>query len=360
VDNIKQKIGKETTLVLEEYIRKYINLIYICAVLALIPAFRGDTRDTDVYRGLFYSIVEFPSDPYRYYQENNVEWAFGVLAWVCRFFISDSSIVFFYIYSFSTFFVICCAAINFNVRPLYVMCFYLPSFFLLQQLMQIRQGLASGLGFLAISYLKAGADHRLSDSIKFSTLAVLAVLTHTALIPVVAIAVVYRIILIRRFSHKIISLSFYLICCFIFIKGFGAGFFDMQANRIDEYSKHDEFGVSRSVFDPANVRTMLVLLFLICGWIFNKYCRSDTGFNFLLFLYWSGLVSRLALGDVSVLSGRFGAVFSFCEIFAMPMVIAYSVTVLRYRIVIMASYVIAQGCVTLIWQAPFIIYDYFS
>ena len=89
--------------------RTLINLfnLFLISLISLIVAFRGNTRDTELYFGVFKNINRFSLDP--------------------------------------TFLFIYLSTNLLKIRFIDVLFFYLPNLFITQQLMQIRQGLASAI-----------------------------------------------------------------------------------------------------------------------------------------------------------------------------------------------------------------------
>ena len=135
-------------------------LLLILVLLVLIVALRGDTRDTDAYRFAFQETTSFPYDPAAYYADFSMEWAYGLISWAVKGVGGDFPIVLL-LYSALTFLFLFLAGRNIGLSLGQLLPFYLGSFFLVQQLMQIRQGLAIAFAFYALTRCIARSSGRL-------------------------------------------------------------------------------------------------------------------------------------------------------------------------------------------------------
>ena len=76
---------------------------------------------------------------------------------------------------------------------------------------------------------------------------------------------------------------------------------------------------------------------------------------FLLFVV--GVAFRIGFSDFAILSGRFATAFSFSEIFILPFVF-YRFK--YFSTILLMLFVILQTIATYIFQAPYVIDDYFK
>ena len=76
---------------------------------------------------------------------------------------------------------------------------------------------------------------------------------------------------------------------------------------------------------------------------------------FLLFVV--GVAFRIGFSDFAILSGRFATAFSFSEIFILPFVFY------RFKYInniLLVLFVIVQAVATYVFQAPYVMDDYFK
>ena len=126
--------------------------LVLCVPLTLLIALRGDTRDTFNYLEVYRSLTSFPWSPTEFQDEYFMEWGFGILASLTKQLAIPPEGLFF-IVSALTFLAIAKASKRLGLEPWSALPFYLGTFFLTQQFMQIRQGLAVAIAFWAISII---------------------------------------------------------------------------------------------------------------------------------------------------------------------------------------------------------------
>src|SRR5205085_1030341 len=99
---------------------------------------------------IFGSSTEFPWQPFDYYASQGVEWGFGLASWALAS-IGLGPRTLFLVISAGTFYFIAKTARVLGLNFYLVMPYYLGTFFLTQQLMQIRQGLAIAFAFWVVA-----------------------------------------------------------------------------------------------------------------------------------------------------------------------------------------------------------------
>lgn len=291
----------------------------ILILLSVIVGNRGGTRDTQAYFEVFKSINKFDLfDPALFYIQSGMEIGFGWYSYIISLF-SDSSFVLFGFYSFLTFYFVYKTCEKMNIRLKYTLLLYLSSaYFVLQQFMQIRQGLATPIALYAVVLLyKEG-----KVSLKFWLMSLLAVSMHQiAFMPILVGFILYffrnRIEKTSLIWFKIYSLVFLVVAIF-FSKLVLVNFLSQFSERVLVYSESEEYAQDLGLFRLPNIKaflTFLLFLFLTNG----KLYKNKIYVLFYLFFALS-LAFRIGFIDFGILSGRFSTVFAYSEIFILPLV----------------------------------------
>lgn len=332
------------------------NALYIvlCAPLTLLVALRGDTRDTFNYIEVYRDLTSFPWSPAEFQDEYFMEWGFGILASLSKQ-LSIPPEGLFFIVSALTFLAISKASKHMGLESWSALPFYLCTFFLTQQFMQIRQGLAVAIAFWAISII----IQRPQSWLRASTLTLLGALFHlVSIVPVVFAIIITRFTPTHR-SYKnwcwaAILLGIVIGTCWL---ASSTGLFELTT-RISNYIDDQEFGSARSITDTANLRAMILTLLFIAfrpssdrPW-FKVYIA-------LLGLYIANLGIRIGFIDVAILSGRIGSALGFSEIFLLPLLIKDQVRSTLWRITFTSSYMLLHLFVALLVLVPYLVEDYF-
>lgn len=176
---------------------------------------------------------------------------FGIWAWFFNIFNLDVLFFFFFV-SFLTFYFIDKTAGNLGLSLLEVLPYYMGSFFLTQQLMQMRQGLGIAFAFFVIVKMVV-RDKNFTFCFGYS---VLAALIHSATFIPILIAGVLKSFMLRAASRKRgIACCVLLVVLTIIAARCVMNYFDFSAvARLSDYAQDSEFGQTRSVFEPANIR----------------------------------------------------------------------------------------------------------
>jgi hypothetical protein len=332
------------------------NALYLllCAQLTLLVALRGDTRDTFNYLEVYRGLDSFPWSPAEFQDKYFMEWGFGILVSLTKQLAIPPEGLFF-IVSALTFLAIAKASKRLGLEPWSTLPFYLCTFFLTQQFMQIRQGLAVAIAFWTISII----IQRPQSWLKAAILTLAGVLFHLVSIVPIAVAIIITRITPAHRNYK----NYYWVAT-IFGTIIGACWLasstDLFAltNRISNYIGDENFGSARSIAEPANLRAIILTLAFITlrpsadrPW-FKAYMM-------LLGLFIAHLGIRIGFIDIAILSGRIGSALGFSEIFLLPLLIKDQINSRRWRIVLTTSYMLLHLSISLLISVPYLIEDYF-
>jgi hypothetical protein len=332
------------------------SLLWLSVPLMLVVAMRGDTRDTQTYIDIFRETVDLPLlHPLDYYAATNVEWGFGLASWALSS-IGLGPRTLFLLVSAATFACIERAARTLKMSPYSVMPYYLGTFFLTQQLMQIRQGLAVAFAFWMILRLV----HSQTRPLIFGAATVPAMMVHSVSSAPMLAALLLRPSLPRPSMWRIAAWLVVLIGLCVLAARLAS---DLEVfelvDKLALYLQDEEYSSARNVLDAANVRAVLLLfvLFLACH---KPELAQSRAYLILLGLYAMSVGVRLGFLDFQILSGRFSTSFGFAEIFLVPMAVKAYVKSRSARCIIGLTYLTVHAVGTLTAQAPYLIDDYFS
>ncbi|ENX61609.1 MULTISPECIES: EpsG family protein [Acinetobacter] len=335
--------------------RKFLFFLFFAFLCSLIVGGRGNTNDTYTYYSIFKNIDSYDlTSYYNFYLLSGVELGWGLYSKVISIF-SDSSLVLFSIFSFLTFSFIYKASHIIRLNYAYVMAFYIPSgFFLMQQFMQIRQGLAVPAVVLAsLLYL----SNKKKWSIVFF---IIAILFHQITFSYILIFLCY-LLLDRKYPLSYSRLRFYSvlfgILFFVFILArtvmlpLASSFFD----RLVSYSNSD-YAEEVGFFSLANIKFYLEFVLILC--LTNKKILLNKFYVFMVFIFTVGLTLRIAFFDFGILSGRLSNVFLFIEIFLIPYLLSQRLKKAPFYL-FLTLYFIIIFYVTWVYQAGLFLQDYY-
>jgi len=324
-------------------------------LLVLIVTLRGATRDTDVYRFVFQETTAFPFDPAAYYDDFGMEWSYGLISWAVNGLGGAFPIVLM-LYSALTFLFLFLAGRNIGLSLGRLLPFYLGSFFIVQQMMQIRQGLAVTFAF----YVLTRCITRKAGRFEFVLGTVITAMLH--LVSVIPLLVGR---MAMALPWQVAKPTFLLRLALIFIAAFAVsqlvsglqfiGIFD----RLAQYSEDAEYGSARGLFALANVRAfMLCLLFAYA--LDRGTATRGTAYKVLLTMYVIHLAVRIGFLSFAIVSGRLSTAIGFAEVFLLPMVLQDICAKERDRILLAMIYLGVHLYVTLFIQVDYILIDYFK
>lgn len=334
---------------------KHTLFVGLCFALALLVALRGDTRDTFQYLDVYRNLSQMPWNPIEFQEQYRMEWGFGLLSGLVKLVELPPEVLFFVI-STLTFIAIAKASIAFGLNAWSAMPFYLPTFFLTQQFMQIRQGLAVALAFWAIALLIRSQRRWLAAG---------AVSLTSALFHIVSLVPIFVTLVQPRFtpsqrSYKnwfwaSITLALIIVLCRTISS---IEIFELT-NRVSTYVGDEEYGVARSIFESANLRA----IFLTLAFIIFRPQEDQSWFRtymFLLGMYVIHLGIRIGFIDFAILSGRLSTSIGFAEIFLLAFIFQYRIKQPLLRLTFNVGYMALHFAIALLIQLPFLVKDYFT
>lgn len=332
------------------------NALYLvlCVPLTLLVALRGDTRDTFNYLEVYRGLNSFPWSPAEFQDEYFMEWGFGILSSLTKQLAIPPEGLFFIVSSL-TFLAIAKASKRLGLEPWSALPFYLCTFFLTQQFMQIRQGLAVAIAFWTISII----IQRPQSWLQAAILTLSGALFHVVSIIPIAVAIIITRLTPDHRSYKnwywaATTLGAIIGACWL---ASSTDIFTLTT-RISNYIGDEEFGSARSITEPANLRAIMLTLAFVTlrpsadrPW-FKAYMT-------LLGLYIAHLGIRIGFIDIAILSGRIGSALGFSEIFLLPLLIKDQIKSHRWRILLTTSYMFLHLSISLLIFVPYLIEDYF-
>jgi hypothetical protein len=334
--------------------------ISICvALLTVVPlsvlvALRGDTRDTSNYIDVYRLARTFPWDPLTLYAEEGMEWGFWLLSWLLNLFDSPPAVLFFVI-SLITFLFLQRAAGHVQLKLLEVIPYYIGTFFLVQQLMQIRQGVGAAFSLWVI----VGAATRRHTVWRFFGLAFAGTLAHfTTLLPLLATQVLMPLTPRPSRARLTVWCLAVVVCAITVARLFMSFELIEQLGRLSLYAVDEEYNAERGLLAPANVRAFLFLVMFLCFAPHKLLCSRS--YVLMLGLYAAHLGFRLGFFDFLILSGRLSTALGFVEVLMFPMLTQAAVHVAWVRCAIALIYMAVHLSITLTLQAPYLIDDYFT
>lgn len=333
-----------------------IGFLTISFFIALFVGNRGNTRDTIVYLTVFKNIDSLDLlNPIKFYLFTGMEIGFGWYCYIINL-ITHSHVILFTIFSLFTFLIIYLISKKLNVTILSVLLLYISTgYFLLQQFMQIRQGLATPLALFAITVFIMDNN---KFSIKFLLITLLAFSFHQIALPVILIGVLLSIILkkIDLSINEFKWISVFLFIIFIIIAKFLlVNLLTNISSRVEVYSNSSEYAENVGIFRLPNIKAFFTFLFIL--FLMNEKMYRNKLFTIFFLLFIVGVAFRIGFSDFAILSGRFATAFSFSEIFILPFAF-YRFKYFNHIFLIL--FVIAQAIATYMFQAPFVMEDYFK
>ncbi|MDO5104287.1 EpsG family protein [Capnocytophaga sp.] len=328
---------------------------FVALVIACIVGNRGATRDTAVYYDVFKSVQKLDLlNPVKFYIVTGMEIGFGWYSLVISLF-TGSRFLLFAIFSFLTLYVVYKTSEKVSAQFMLVALLYLSSgYFLLQQFMQIRQGLATPLALYAIAVF---IEKNNRFSLQFVLLSLLAVSFHQVALPVIAVGVTAAFLL----AKKELSVSKFRILClvalvlFVFIsKALLINLLISFSSRVETYSRSVEYASEVGLFRLPNIKAFLTFLLIFS--VLNQRIYQNRLFVVFFVLFTLGLAFRIGFADFAILSGRFATAFSFSEIYMLPFIFCR----FKYGKIFLLLFAVMQAVATYVYQAPFVFEDYFK
>ncbi len=329
-------------------------MLWLCTPLVLLVTLRGDTRDTLNYIDAFRSTTSFPWNPLEYYAAFGMEWGYGLSSWALNAMGLGPQALFFLI-SLGTFYFLQKAANSVRLDLIDLAPYYLGSYFLVQQLMQIRQGLATAIVLSTIA-LAGSASAQLWRTTATSLLAL--GMHVTSALPLMGAQLLNRTLPHPTRWRIALWLALILGTTVLLARMFMSFEVIESLGRLSVYATDEEYNEARGLLDPANVRGALLLGLLISA-APAQLLRNRT-YTLLLGLYAAHLGIRLGFFDFLILSGRLSTALGVVEVLLLPMLLKARISSPSLRAVLGLLYLIVHASATLVVQAPFLINDYFT
>lgn len=336
---------------------KKTKLIFLLSslTLSLIVGYRGATLDTQVYYDVFKNIENFNLfNPLQFYILTGMEIGFGWYSFFINLF-SNSSVVLFALFSFLTFYFI--YEIAKEVSPSYVFTslLYLSSgYFLIQQFMQIRQGLAIPIALYAIILL---IKKKNKVSLPFVLYALIAVSLHQVAIPLLLVGF---LLCFFRFEervslHRFKILSLIIAICIIVISNvFLKNLLINVSSRVSDYAQ-SSYAEEVGVFRLPNIKAIATFVFMLI--MMDEKAFKNKFYTVFYIFFVLGVAFRLGFYDFAILSGRFATAFTFSEIFILPFAFYRFGFYGKIGIIL---FVLLQTVATYVYQSPYVLEDYFN
>lgn len=286
--------------------------------IILLVGMRGATPDTQVYFNIFKYIDSYNLYSYKdFYVDSQVELGWGWYSKIISYFTKSSAILF-SVFSFFIFWLIYRSDNILKLSFIHTLAFYIPStFFLMQQFMQVRQGLATPSVILASLLF---IDNRKKESIFFF---IIALLFHQSTIAYILVFAVY--IIFEKYYYKISKVNFFRIFNLLVLI---LGFFVAKLivfpiafsvfDRLNDYSG-SVYAEANDIFSLSNIKFYLEFILILT--LTTKKLLNNKFYVFMVFMFTVGLTIRLAFYDFGILGGRLSVVFLFIEIFLIPLLL---------------------------------------
>ncbi|MDC4991039.1 EpsG family protein [Acinetobacter baumannii] len=333
---------------------KVLFFLFVIPVAILVGS-RGATPDTQVYYNVFKYIDSFNLwDPKGFYQETGMEIGFGWYSWLVGS-ISNSSFILFFVFSLINFYFIYKTSEYLRLPSIYSLLFYLPSaYFFMQQFMQMRQGLA--ISMVVYSCIRLLNSRK--DILPWLVLLISFFIHQTAGLVFLFAVIFYFFKDSFLFSTERIKwtllLSFFIFV--LFFKFFLLSLLVDSFARLQSYANTDNYSENIALFSLPNIRTMLVVAFLL---FFSKEnILIKNSYKFFLYLMIIALAARVGFSEFAIMSGRLSTAFSYVEIFALPILLLSRFNK-GYCLLFAITYFILQIVITLGFQAPYLIEMYY-
>ncbi|TXI21828.1 MAG: EpsG family protein [Roseateles sp.] len=321
--------------------------------LSLIVALRGDTGDTANYLDAFKATQDFPWDPLLYYGSFSMEWSFGVLSWLINA-LSLPSPVLFFVYSFATFYFLSLAASRMELSLVAIAPYYLGTFFLAQQFLQIRQGLAMGLAFSLLPLVVARRKG-------FTPVLSLAATSMVHVVSCLTLVTGWVLSFVRpkptRRALTLWSLAL-IVLTFLFARAVMTLDVISTVGRLADYAADGQYNQELQLLAPPNIRAALLMVMMLLA-VTPRLQRSPV-FVVLIGMYAVHVGMRFGFYDFVILSGRLSTALSFAEVFILPLLVREHVCRGWLRGVLAGLYLLVHAVATYQVQVPTLFDDYFT
>jgi hypothetical protein len=190
---------------------------------------------------------------------------------------------------------------------------YFAHFYLAKELNAIRLGLASGLIFLAATYL---------DRQKYKMMT--AVIVAATLVHVSSVFFIVPVCLYflrpKRTFYLALSVILILIALTVDLKSVlrQMAIFGFVGEKIELYLNADIYSYELPLFDMVNIKNLLVTIACLACW--KKMHSRYPSFDLIFCVFYCATFLRIVLGDFAILAGRGYASISMFEYILIPMI----------------------------------------
>jgi hypothetical protein len=321
--------------------------------VSLIVALRGNTGDTANYLDAFKATQDFPWDPLAYYGLFSMEWSFGVLSWLINA-LSLPLPVLFFVFSFATFYFLSLASTHMGLSLVAIAPYYLGTFFLAQQFLQIRQGLAMGLAFSLLPLVVTRRKALTPGLSLFATSMV-----HVVSCLTLATGWVLSFVRPKPTRRSLTLWSLALIALtFLFARAVMTLDVVSAVGRLADYAADGQYNQELQLLAPPNIRAALLMALMLFA--VTPRLQHSPVFVVLVGMYAVHVGMRFGFYDFVILSGRLSTALSFAEVFILPLLVREHVRSRWLRGILAGIYLLVHAVATYQVQVPTLIDDYFT
>jgi hypothetical protein len=334
--------------------RSFWHTLLFFVPLVLIVGFRGDTGDTGNYVDAFEIARHFPWNPIAYYADAGMEWGFGIASWLVITLGQDVRLLFLLV-SFGTFYFLARAAQRVGTNMLSVAPYYLGNYFLVQQFLQIRQGLAVAFAFSVLPLILGAPSLRKTFVTGRSLL--LAVTMHFVSITPIVVGVLLNLVMPRPTKRGVFLWTLLIMIVTLAVARLIMSLDVFSAlGRLADYASDSTYSSERDILAPANVRAVLILVLF---WIASppKLLRSRA-YVLMLGMYACHVGIRFGFYDFLIISGRLSTTLGFAEVLMLPLLVRHTVSNRWVRRGIGIAYLTVHAVASLQTQLPTLVGDY--
>ncbi len=334
--------------------RRGLALLWPWLPLIAVAGLRGDTRDTDLYISVFDAVDTFPWRPIEFYAEHGMEWGYALASWLVKA-VGLGPTTLFVLISAATCFFVARAALNVGLGAFEAAPFYVGSFFLLQQLMQIRQGLGSAFALWTVTLI---AGRRQSVGTGGAQMLTGAMIHLTAILPMLGAHILRWLMPRPTRAGVAVWAATIAVAAFALARAFMRFDLIAELGRLSVYAEDETYSAVRGFLAPPNLRALLFLLLFL--WSAPVALLRSRAYVVMVGLYAAHVGMRFGFFDFLILSGRLSTALGFVEVLLLPMLLRARVRRPAARWAIGLAFAVLQGAATLGIQAPYLIDDYFT
>ncbi len=319
----------------------------------MIVALRGDTGDTANYLEAFKATQDFPWDPLSYYGSFSMEWSFGVLSWLINA-LSLPSPVLFFVFSFATFYFLSLASTRLGLSLGAIAPYYLGTFFLAQQFLQIRQGLAMGLAFSLLPLVVSRRKGLTPGLCLFATSMV-----HIVSCLTLVTGWMLSFMQPKPTRRSLTLWSLALVALTVLLARAVMTLDVVSAvGRLADYAADGQYNQELQILAPPNIRAALLIALMLFA--VTPRLQDSRAFVALVGMYAVHVGMRFGFYDFAILSGRLSTALSFGEVFILPLLVREHVRNRWLRGFLSGGYLLTHAVATYQVQVPTLIDDYFT